>query len=127
MNQSDQIDIGDMIFYGVIAILVIAIVAVIIILFEVLIYDSRPVKGTVVAKDFEPSRLENTTSTRDGHADRRCASHPGPLDPLRRADRRRLPCHPLRQPEPMERDRGRGPLEGLSRTAPHPDRPLARA
>lgn len=63
MNQSDQIDIGDMIFYGVIAILVIAIVAVIIILFEVLIYDSRPVKGTVVAKDFEPSRLENTTST----------------------------------------------------------------
>lgn len=58
MNQSDQIDVEAMIFHGFIAILVI----VPIIFFAILIYDSRPVKGTVVAKSFEPSRFENTVS-----------------------------------------------------------------
>lgn len=63
MNQSDQIDVEAMIFHGFIAILVIVLVIVLITLFETLIYDSRPVEGIVVAKDFAPSRLENTTST----------------------------------------------------------------
>lgn len=59
MNQSDQIYVEDMLFYGFIGILAI----VLIILFVILIRESRPVEGTVVSKSFAPGRLENTTST----------------------------------------------------------------